>query len=166
MDLDNPQSHDFPKSKRCLVIYSRPRAWSHVASETKPSLCPHSRNFPSPHPRPYCKSSYSPSHAAEPNPCQTNKCSGCTLTANSHQLRRSLPPNGNPTGSRHSPSLASNQTQLGEERHGVGEGMPLSVFGSPMDTSPVFSPAVVFPSIKLTAREQAPSVLCSIHNHL
>ena len=28
-------------------------------------------------------------------------------------------------GSRHSPSLASNQTQLGEERHGVGEGMPL-----------------------------------------
>lgn len=138
----------------CTTFQSQSAVWlftpglelrSHVASETKPSLCPHSRNFPSPHPLPYCKSSgsYSPSHAAEPNPCQTNKCSGCTLTANSHQLRWSLPPDGNPMGSRHNPSLASNQTQLGEERHGVGEGMPLSVFGSPMDTSPVFSPAVV-----------------------
>ena len=54
-----------------------------------------------------------------------------SLTANSHQLRRSLPPDGNPTGSRHSPSLASNQTQLGEERLGVEEEMPLSAFGSP-----------------------------------
>ncbi|XP_061261249.1 cyclic AMP-responsive element-binding protein 3-like protein 4 isoform X2 [Bos javanicus] len=100
MDLDNPRLRDIPKSTRCLVIYSRPRFG--VTWQVKPNLCPHSRNFPSPHPLPYCKSSgsYPPSHAAEPNPCQTNKGPGCTglfppsLTANSHQLRRSLPPDG------------------------------------------------------------------------
>ncbi|XP_010836685.1 PREDICTED: cyclic AMP-responsive element-binding protein 3-like protein 4 isoform X2 [Bison bison bison] len=78
MDLDNPRLRDIPKSTRCLVIYSRPRFG--VTWQVKPNLCPHSRNFPSPHPLPYCKSSgsYPPSHAAEPNPCQTNKGPGCT----------------------------------------------------------------------------------------
>lgn len=144
-----------------------------MASETKPSLGPHSRNFPSPHPLPYCKSSgsYPPSH--EPNPCQTNKCSGCIglsppslLTANSHQLPRSLPAEGNPAGSRHSPSLASNQTQLGEERHGVGEGCLCQSAAVLWTRLSCFQPCRSLPSIKLTAREQAPSVLCSIHRHL
>lgn len=53
-------------------------------------------------------------------------------------------------------SLASNQTQVWEERHEVGEGMPLSVFGNPMDSSLLcFQPRRGFPPVKLTSRGQA-----------
>lgn len=173
MDLNNPRLRDFPKSKRCLVIYSRPRFG--VTWQVKPNQA--SAHIPgtSPHPTPFPTVNRLALTLLLMNQIPARQINALAalaspppslLTANSHQLPRSLPAEGNPAGSRHSPSLASNQTQLGEERHGVGEGCLCQSAAVLWTRLSCFQPCRSLPSIKLTAREQAPSVLCSIHRHL
>lgn len=169
--MNNPRLRDFPKSKRCLVIYSRPRFG--VTWQVKPNQA--SAHIPgtSPHPTPFPTVNRLALTLLLMNQIPARQMlwlhwllSPSLLTANSHQLRRSLPAEGNPVGSRHSPSLASNQTQLGEERHGVGEGCLCRSAAVLWTLLSCFQPRGSLPSIKLKAKEQAPSVLCSIHRHL
>lgn len=122
-------------------------------------------------PLPYSKSpgSYPPS---EPNPRQTNKCSGRigptpSLTARSDQLRWSLPRDGNPIGSMHYPSKpldvfsVQSDSSVGRAPRGGGRDASVSLRQSYGLFPPLFSTPPWFPACKTDVQRTGTQASCA-----